>query len=478
MTDILQKEASKVNKAIKVIGGTVSHGDSSISYSRRDSRKLYDKNAVARAAINNKNTTVIGAGLKLQSCIDNTLLGLPEEKVTKLQTLIEHRHRLWAKNKFIDIDGNCNFYQLQDLVKRGEQIEGDSFALLPLLFDKHLENPLKIKLYSAGQISNPNFEPNSDKLVDGIEFDGNGRPCAIHIANYDGIGYPVDWKRVPFFGDKTNRRNVIHIFKPDFAGQKRGLPALFPIIQTIAKIGEFTEASIKRAVVSALYTVFITETDESEEEADHDIDLEQDEELEKDENGDPVEEIQEIEMGPGAVHKLPPGHNIELAEPKNPAPDFQKFIDALCQQIGAALEIPREILMKEFNKSYSASRAALLEYWRVIERDRSWFATSFCQPVFEEWLAIEVTLGFIDLPGFFENPTVRAAYCNAKWNGSAMGQINPYVETKAIAERLRLLLTSLEEEKTRLDGGDIEDTLNRIQIELNKTSKLKETVNE
>lgn len=73
----------------------------------------------------------------------------------------------------------------------------------------------------------------------------------------------------------------------------------------------------------------------------------------------------EYEMGPGTVSHLAENEDIKFGNPSIPTTGFDTFVKTFCQQTGAALGEPYEVLMKTFNSSYSASRAALLEAWEV-----------------------------------------------------------------------------------------------------------------
>ena len=86
-------------------------------------------------------------------------------------------------------------------------------------------------------------------------------------------------------------------------------------------------------------------------------------------------------MGPGQVNIMNPGEDVVFAEPKHPNGSFDKFVEAISSQVGAALEIPSDLLLKKFNASYSASRAALLEAWKAFKMRREWLADDFCRPL-------------------------------------------------------------------------------------------------
>ena len=66
----------------------------------------------------------------------------------------------------------------------------------------------------------------------------------------------------------------------------------------------------------------------------------------------------EYEMGPGTVNHLGENEDIVFGNPNIPTSGFKDFVETICELIGAALEIPKDILLKNFNSSYSASRGA------------------------------------------------------------------------------------------------------------------------
>ena len=129
-------------------------------------------------------------------------------------------------------------------------------------------------------------------------------------------------------------------------------------------------------------------------------------------------------------------------------------MEAICQQIGAALEIPYELLVKRFTSSYTASRGALEEAWKMFRMYRTWLATDFCQPIYEEWLSEAVAKGRISAPGFFSDPLRRKAYCRAQWNGPARGLLNPVQEVNAAATRVENGFSTRSNETMEMAGGD------------------------
>ena len=99
---------------------------------------------------------------------------------------------------------------------------------------------------------------------------------------------------------------------------------------------------------------------------------------------------------------------------------------------------------------------------------RGWFVDSFCQPVYEMWLAEAVARGRVKAPGFFNDPAVRAAWCGARWIGPVQGQLDPKKEVEA-----GILMTAhgfkTHEQVTReLGGGDWNENMDQVLIEREK----------
>ena len=161
-----------------------------------------------------------------------------------------------------------------------------------------------------------------------------------------------------------------------------------------------------------------------------------------------------IELAPGAIVDLNEGEKAHDMNPGRPNTAFDGFVIAICRQIGAALEIPYELLVKNFNASYSASRGALLEAWKMFRMYRTWLANDFCQPIYEEWFAEAVAKGRIPAPGFFTDPIIRKAYTGAEWNGPAQGLLNPVQEVTAAEKRVQNGFSTRDREAMEMNGSD------------------------
>ena len=173
----------------------------------------------------------------------------------------------------------------------------------------------------------------------------------------------------------------------------------------------------------------------------------------------------EYEMGPGTINVLKPGEDVEFGDPKRPAGGFSAFVDAVAKQIGAALEIPADLLLKAFNASYSASRAALLEAWKAFRMHREWFIDDFCKPVYEIWLSEAVARGRISAPGFFQDARLRAAWLGSEWTGPSQGQLDPVKEIQAEQLACKNGFSTREQSTVRLNGGNYAANVEQLKTE-------------
>lgn len=418
---------------------------------RQRSRDLYyGGSTIATGAVKRLRTNTVGTGLRLKSTINEEVLGITSEEARKIEETIEQEFAHWADSTNCDMERLDNFYQLQQLAFINALLSGDSFALMKTTNRVGSIYDLRIELIEADRVSTPDKETTNPLFCGGVEKNKSGEVVAYHISRFHPLSHvdrqPREWTRVEAYGKKTGRKNILHIMSRERIGQVRGVPFLSPVIETIKQLGRYTEAEVVAAVVSGLVTVFIEKQSASGERPFGEV-------IPEEEQVD-AEDESSIELAPGAVFDLGEGEKANMTTPGRPNANFEPFEVAIIKQIGAALEIPYEIIMMAFTNNYSASRAAILEFFKVIRMYREWFIADFCQPVYKEWLCEAVAKGRIAAPGFFNDPIVKDAYCCAEWNGPSAGQLDPVKEVEAAELRVQGGYSTREKEATELTGTD------------------------
>lgn len=420
---------------------------------RARSRDLMRNAPLAAGAINTMVTNVVGTGLSLQSRIDAKALGLTEDEADTWQAHTEREFRLWFESKDCDATRTQNGYGLQSLAFRSALESGDTFANLPTIKRQNSPYELAIQLVEADRVSNPDNKPDTATLVAGVELDAYGAPMAYHFCSRHPGGARLQkaaaWQRIEAFGSKTGRQKVIHLFDRRRPGQTRGVPILAPVIEPLKQLGRYTDAELQAAVVSGAFAVFMKMDPEAF--ADLFTDEARTNYLGAATAWDGT--IQGGTMdGPGKAVNLLPGEEPVPVNPGRPNSEFDPFVQAIVRQVGVALELPFEVLIKHFTASYSAARAALLDAWRFFRGRRDWLASNFCQPIYELWLEEAVAIGRIQAPGFFTDPAIRKAWCGSVWVGDGPGSIDPLKEAQAAEKRIELEISTTATESLMHDG--------------------------
>lgn len=432
-------------------GSVIEDVEYNIPTLRERSRDLYMGAPLATGALKTIRTNVIGAGLKPNPQIDYEFLGMTAEEAREWQMRVEREFSLWADGVHCDAQRMNNFYELQQLAFLSWLVSGDTFALLPYMERPNMPYDIRVQLIEADRVTNPGMEPvltKDHKIVNGVEVNASGEVIAYHFAQEHPNSKKIaknEYRRIRKFGTQTGRVNVIHLMESERPEQRRGVPILAPVIESLKQLSRYTDAELMAAVVSGMYTVFIKSENKDEDAVGQMIDP--DEEVD-------YEDGQSLEMGNGSIVQLGEGEDIEVANPGRPNQAFDGFVTALSRQIGSAIEVPYELLMKHFTSSYSASRAALLEAWKMFKMRRSWMASDFCQPIYEEWLSEGVAKGRIDAPGFFEDPLIKKAYTSVDWIGPSQGQLDPLKEVNAASKRIEEGLSTRARETVELGNGD------------------------
>jgi lambda family phage portal protein len=443
--------------------------DQNLDTLRERSRDLYMSAPLATSAIKTQRTNVIGSGLKLKSGIDFRYLGLTKEEADTWEINTEREFDLWADSIWCDMQRLNNFYELQQLAMMSWLMNGDCFVLPRFTeIKKWMPYSLRLYLIEADRCSNPNSAntlgiyakaDNGNRIVSGVEIDSEGGVAAYYFCNkypedYSvGSGIKKEWQRVAAYGEETGRPNVLHLMESERCEQYRGVPYLAPVIEVLKQISRYTEAELTAAVIESFFTAFIT-TEANTENPFGDT-------IPEEERVDDIDP-DSYEMGAGTINVLAPGEQVTFGDPKRPASGFDGFISTMTRILGAALEVPEELLTKSFKESYSASRAGLLEAWKAFRMRRTWFANDFCKPIYELWLIEAVANGRVKAPGFFNDPAIMKAWCRSTWNGPAPGQLDPGKEVDAAIKRVQQAFSTREAETAELTGGNWDENVAQV----------------
>ena len=305
---------------------------------RERSRDAFMGVPLATGAIKTMRTNVVCGGLTPTPQIDNAFLGISDEEAQKINAQIAREFGLWANKPTCDADRLDNFYMLQQLVFTGFLLNGDAVAVLQNKKSPGVPYDLRLRIIEADRLCSPSFmdvlspcEINGrhvEKIVQGVETDAAGMVIAYWICDRHPLASTAaaglaasHWTRVEAYGAKTGRQNILCLMQRDRAGQVRGVPLLAPVLESLKQLGRFTDAELTAAVVSAMFTVFIKKTDQSDE-------IPFGEMLPPEVQVDAPDKTS-VELAPGAFIDLNPGEDVQFADPKHPTTGFEAFMNSV-----------------------------------------------------------------------------------------------------------------------------------------------------
>lgn len=429
------------------------------------SRDIERNSGVAKGGIQTVIDNVVGTGLRLSSRPDYKTLGKTKEWATEWSRQYEALFHSWWWSTRCHAGDTMTGDQMTAQQFRAGLVNGE-FVALPLWIPERGDGfGTKIQTVEADRLSQPNGIFESSAMHGGIEFDIYGAPVAYWIrrthpgdAYYDanGMGWDRVERRFPF-----GRLRVIHGFDPERSRQARGKPLLTSVLPQFKQLDRYTNAEIMAAVVNGMVAMTI------------ETPLDQDSiiELFKGDSTAYMKARQDHAVGisSGSMIPLFPGDKASSFMPQRPNSGFGAFVENIYRIIGVAMDIPYELLMKDFSKTnYSSARAAMLEAWRSFNRRRDWLGTQWMDPVACLFLEEMVNAGKIDAPGYYEN---RWAYERCKWIGPGRGWVDPVKEAEASVVRLQNNLSTLEQECAE-QGLDWNEVLDQRSAEIARMKEL------
>lgn len=442
---------------------------------RERTRDLAMNAPIGTAAVNVTRTNVVGAGLIPKPKIDYEFLGISQEEAMALQQKIKKEFDLWASGTFCDANDQHSFYELQQIAFADWLKNGEEFALIQYEDEQeYMPYQLRIKLIEADRVCSPGSmnaeyfgyditKKDGNVIMNGLELDQKGKVVAYWISST----FPGEhsntkrqtWTRVAKRGSKTGNQNILHVFNAERAEQYRGVPFLAPVIHIIKQMTRYTEAEVMAAVVNSMFALFVTTETGNDMGGFGGVDEEDDMTPASRDDDD------HIKLGTGTVSFLKDGESIQAVESAHPGGNYGNFIESMAMQVGAALEIAPEVLLKKFNASFSASKGAINETWKSFTMRRKWFVNDFCQQIYDMWFSEAVAKGRISAPGYFLDPMIAKAYTKATWNGTAQGYLNPVAEVNAAVTRIQNGLSTHEDECAAMNGSDFEDNIRTLKGE-------------
>jgi lambda family phage portal protein len=439
---------------------------------RQKARNLMHDSIEARALVQSIVDTTVDVGLKLKPTpIPEVLKKSPEElELWSEKTAL--MFDMWAQSKKSHRPEINNFYQNQRAYQLFQQRDNDIFVRFYYGRAKDLLNPLQIKFVDPNQIYG--FDYTSSYFQDIRDSDGIIRDDSEKETHYKVWYLDRDGKfkceKIPAIGEKSGRIFMIHGFNPEYASQGRGYSKISHAIQELEDLTNFKHSVIQKAINQAS---FVAAIENEEQDASNPLEGQvagpikeygsspqpagdasniTDASLEPIINWEVTNEATIRQPGSLLVGNLRRGDKMKYLSDTSPGAQYDKFVGSFFSSICASVGSSMEVVLKQFNQNYSASRGTLILCFRTAQIEREEMISDFCNHVYEMWLSGEIALGRIQCPGWSDK-FMRAAWLKCEWSGAPMPNIDPLKTAEADQKYTELGAQTLDDVARNFNGS-------------------------
>jgi len=334
---------------------------------RNRSRYEIANNSFARGITLTLANDTIGTGPRLQ-------LGTPDPDANHR---IEAAWEQWSRAANLA----CKLHTLK-LSKTGD---GEGFATIATNPAIRSRVKLDLELFECDRITDDYlFAGESDNREDGIEYDAHGNPSKYHVLR----SHPGDESfAISYQADPIDAANMIHLFRADRPGQRRGIPEITPALGLFAELRRFCEATIAAAETAADIAGAM-ETENAPIDAD-DGDVEE-----------AIEAGDAFELERRLFLTLPRGSKLHQMKAEHPSTTYVEFVGAVLREIARCLNMPFNIAAGDSSGyNYASGRLDHQTYFLAIQIERFVFETQVLDRLLSAWWEEAILVADLIPPG-------------------------------------------------------------------------------
>jgi capsid protein len=246
-------------------------------------------------------------------------------------------------------------------------VDGEGFAHFTT--NPLLRNQVKLDLaLSEADHFTPPFASQfllSRALDDGIEYDAAGNP----VWYYRRKAHPGGDALFTMESEKLPASQVIHLFRIDRPGQRRGVSEISTALPLFAQLRRFTLATLTAAEFAASQNA-VMETSGSAQVDPAD-----------------VEALDSIPFEHGGLLTLPKGWKANQLKAEHPTTTYQMFKTQIIQEMARCLNMPFNVAAGDSSGyNYSSGRLDHKTYFKSIRVERHYWEVTCLDRIFLEWL--------------------------------------------------------------------------------------------
>lgn len=388
---------------------------------RKRSNQLFYKNSYARGIVRRFVTNIVGGGLSLKANPESKVVNQTEDFLSGWEEDVETKFFLYNDTPtIIDNKRKRTGGQLQASVLQEAFIGGDCLVVLR----QHPKYKLPVvQIVTGDRIQTPFDKIGDTTIIDGVKLDKSGRHVAFYVED---INDPKGYREIKAYGRNTGREQARLIYGIDKREDGvRGEPLLSIAIQPLMEIDKYRDSAQRKAVLNSVVVAAIERGSNNKHQSSLSRKNRPKDEVEVVDGSGENRRISFADMIPGMNFEyLNPDEKINFFSNNGVDANFGAFESAVMIGLAWALEIPPEILLLSFNKSFSASQAAVNEFNFFLRKRRLTFGQNYCDFVYQDWFLSMVLLGKIEADGYIQNLNsadgweISQSWVTAAWIGA------------------------------------------------------------
>lgn len=435
---------------------------------RRRSNTFFKKNLYARGIIRRLVGNIVNTGLTLAASPNAAVIGMSEDQADAWAEGVDAMFESWAElPEVCDFGKRYTFGQLQRVAKAEALISGDVLVIEHHNADTGMPS---YELIDGALVQTPyDYKSQSGegiRMDNGVEIGPNGDHLAFHVIQDD-----LSYKRIPARGE-YNRQIAWLVYGTDKRHtEARGEPLLTLVMQNIAEIDKYRDATQRKASIGSQIVAFIQRAENRTTPGSRPFTSGASRRIQADEFvGDGTERRTNMSEMPFGmiIEGLADGEEIKGFTNDTTDEKFGEFEEAILRAVAWALGMPYSVLAMQFDASYSASRGEIKEFESVIHEQRDKDADTLLRPIYRSWLRAAALTGRINAPGFL--PAARnprefhkyASWTRSQWYGMVKEAVDLEKETRGRKEQITMGALTRTKASRMLTGTDYKANVRRL----------------
>lgn len=429
-----------------------------LEFLRAQSWDLYRDNPSCRKIVRSLEAKVIGKGMSPESLAAN-IDGTPHVEFRARSKQLWDSLQSGFDSRGMPGKGGLTMSGQQKLALRSCILSGDTLyrikAISPreqLKRDIPIANTLQLvdscRLADLSEVPGHTLA-NGNTIFRGIELNGNLERVAYWLKSLDISQSSLS----PTTVTRVAIESIGHLYLEEDIDQLRGVPWFAAAILRARRTEDLEynvlTASAMAACVVATYSkptgsirLGLNQGSESSSTSADGTDL-------TDSDGNAITKIQ-----PGMVVNKGKDGSFDLQSPNQPNMNPEAFVQHLQRGTATALPgIKASTITGDYrNSSFSSERSADNDTWPELHDVQEWFASSYCQPIWETILRAAMLEGYFD--GIVSSEEFQASpgrFSSARWQGPVALSINPKDDAAAASARISGGLSSLQMECAKVN---------------------------